>query len=359
MSDVPEPPMVVRVSAVAPPKKPRPGFWEACLLTFAYWISLLGLMLAVIVVATVWLAVFGDKDDLKVKPGADPNDMASLPPALRGAIAWSFPAGYLGGLIFSLVVLRVVVGRGWTRAIGLRRLPPFHLMLGLLALPGFVVLSDVLAQFVQPIDALIQRLTGIGSVGDMNETLRVLLQDFHWSFAVFAIGVGPGLVEELWCRGFLGRGLIGRHGWFMGIALSSMFFGMLHLWPPSYVIVTAVMGACLHFAYVTSRSLWVPIAMHMMNNSFAALGSMKVIPTERMDAAMLVNPTPIIVAAVCVLLFCGLAMWHSRWTWPGETLGELIPPRGSGIALISTKPDVIYTVASCGFCAVLIWLLVG
>ena len=138
-----------------------------------------------------------------------------------------------------------------------------------------------------------------------------------------------------------------------------MFFGALHVWPPSYVIVTAVMGAGLHFAYITSRSLWVPIAIHLANNSFAALAAMKAISTQQMEATAAANPTTVPIAAVCVLLFCGLAMWHSRWTWPGETRGVLIPPKGSGLELTRAKPDVIYTVASVGFCAALIGLLIS
>ncbi|HEY3789041.1 MAG TPA: type II CAAX endopeptidase family protein, partial [Urbifossiella sp.] len=360
--ETPEPPMVIRVDHDVPfvlpgkPKLPQPGFLLAVLLTLCYWLALIGSMIALLVVVVLCQAVLGEKGAPEVNSGADAGSVESLSPVLRAALAWSFPAGYLGGLVFSIIVLFSIVGRNWIRDLGLTRLPPYHLMLGMLALPGFIILSDLVAGLAKPIDDFVTRCTGLGGVGDTAQALRVLFQDSHWSFAVLAIGIGPGLVEELWCRGFLGRGFIARYGWFAGIALSSLFFGMLHLWPISYVIVTAFMGACLHFAYVTSRSLWVPIAMHLVNNSFAALIAIKIVPGEEIETVMLTRPTPIIVAAACLLLFCGLAMWHSRWTWPGEMRGVLIPPKGSSSALTAAKPAIIYTMASIGFCAVLIGL---
>jgi len=364
MSTVPnsnDAPLVVRVDDAIPIVKPvpvwrpRPGFREACILTFGYWLALVGLMLAVVMVAALWYALTGVKGDLEAKGG----EVAGLPPGLRGAFAWSVPVGYLGGGLFSIIVLRVIVGRSWVHDIGLARVPLYHLALGIVALPGFMILSDVLADLVQPIDQWVLRQTGIGDLGDTSQALPALFSDFHWAFAVFAIGFGPGIVEELWCRGFLGRGLIGRYGWFAGIALSSMFFGLLHLWPPSYVLITAVMGAGLHFAYITSRSLWVPIVMHMANNSFAAMLMMKVAPSEPLENAMKSHPAPIIVAAICVLGFTGLAMWHSRWSWPGELRGILIPPETSNTDLIARKPDWIYSVAAVGFCIALLGLVLA
>ena len=357
-----EPPRVdldVPMARRAPREPPQPGFWLATILTFAYWIVLIGFMVGFIVVAAFLIGFFGPKGALETKPGADAGKIGSLSPALRDAVAWSFPAGYFGGLLFSVVILRALVGRSWIRDIGLARLPLVHLLLAVLAMPGFVIVSSALAQLLQPIDPAIFGLLGFGEVGDQGEMLRLLFQDFHWSFAVFAIGVGPGVVEELWCRGFLGRGLVGRNGWFVGIALSSLFFGALHVWPPSYVLVTAAMGAGLHFAYVASRSLWVPIAIHLANNSFAALGSVQAISTEGMEAAAQANPVPIVALASCLLICCGLAMWQARWTWPGEQPGLLIPPARSGLKLTRSRPSLLLTLAAFGFCAALMGLLLA
>ena len=66
---------------------------------------------------------------------------------------------------------------------------------------------------------------------------------------------------------------------------------------------------------------------------------------------------PILVAALGLLLFCGLAMWHARWTWPGETPGILVPPENSPEELARNRIDRIYTIAAVFFCAALLGLL--
>ena len=106
-----EPPMVdadVPLARRAPIEPPQPGFWLAAILTFAYWIVLIGFMVGFIVVAAIAIGIIGPKGALEAKPGADAGTIGSLSPALREAIAWSFPAGYFGGLLFSVVILREI-----------------------------------------------------------------------------------------------------------------------------------------------------------------------------------------------------------------------------------------------------------
>ncbi|HXD85509.1 MAG TPA: CPBP family intramembrane glutamic endopeptidase [Urbifossiella sp.] len=357
MSDDVEPPLVlreedeppmVRQAEPAPPRRPRPGFWEACLFTLGFWVVLAGTMMAIILPAIASVA-FGGNGDAPRKPLDDPW--------VRTSLAWAMPGSYLAAFIYCLVVVRVVVGRTWTHDLGLTRLPPYHLILALLALPGFMVLSEALAALLKPLDRAIFDLLGGGDVGDMNAEVTLMLQGYPAWFLVLAIGIGPGVVEEFWCRGYLGRGLIARNGWIPGVVLTSLFFGVLHGWPPSYVLVTASMGACLHFVYIASRSLWAPMAMHLCNNSFAALAASKAIATDGIDAAVQARGVPILVAALGLLLFCGLAMWHARWTWPGETPGILVPPESSPDELTRNRIDGIYTIAAAFFCAVLLGLL--
>ncbi|MDB5306677.1 MAG: hypothetical protein JWO38_879 [Gemmataceae bacterium] len=349
-SPTPEPPLVVRVEEELPlvlpvaspaPKLPRPGFVEACILTLGFGAVLFGTVFAVVGLAVLYVLAVGGMDALKTQPGAEPGSVPAVPQVLRAAVAWSFPAGYAAGLVYAVVVFRLVAGPGWTREVGLRRLPPVHLGLGLLALPAFVILSDTLAQaLAEWVDPFVYRLTGLGGLGDPGRALQDTFSGFHWSFAVFAIGVGPGIVEEVWCRGFLGRGLVGRYGWTVGVALTSLFFGVLHLWPPSYVLTTAVMGACLHYTYAVSRSLWVPIAIHLVNNSVAALAAMKAFPTEGMERAGAEHPFLVVALAAYLLLFVGAAMWtyRCRLVPPGEAnaapirRGVMVPPAGHGVA---------------------------
>ncbi|MBN9521765.1 CPBP family intramembrane metalloprotease, partial [bacterium] len=273
------------------PARPRPGLFEATLLTVGYAVAMFGTILAIFFVA--WFALDAGG---ATHPPADgnPSSLSSFHPTLVKVLAVSFPLGYLAGGLYALIVLRLVVKRGWAREIGLRRLPLAHLGFGVLALPAFVILSDGLAP-------VLYRLFGMERMLEQSGQLGELFHGFHPAFVLFAVGIAPGVVEELWCRGFLGRGLVGRYGWVAGVVLSSAFFGLLHLWPPPYVILTAVMGACLHFAYACSRSLWVPIFIHAANNGFAGLAAVGAVPTGGMDRALAAWPVLVYGLAIVVL----------------------------------------------------------
>src|SRR5207249_3638911 len=102
------------------------------------------------------------------------------------------------------------------------------------------------------------------------ESLEKMFGALPWWYGVLVVGLAPGVSEELWCRGFLGRGLVGRYGPVAGVLLTSLFFGALHLDPP-HVVATFCMGAALHVVYLFTRCLWLPILIHFLNNSLAVL----------------------------------------------------------------------------------------
>ncbi|MFO0801046.1 MAG: type II CAAX endopeptidase family protein [Gemmataceae bacterium] len=307
------------VPLVTRPPAARPGLYDGVLLTVAFAVVLFGTLIVIVVGVFMALAV-ADHPAAAAPPDGKPDRVSSLPPALVSLLAWSFPLGYLAGLLFTLVVIRIIVGRGWTGEIGLRRLPPVHLGLALLALPAFVILSDGLAQ-------LLFRMFGMEEHLDQSGQLGELFAGFHPAFVVLAVGVGPGVVEEFWCRGFLGRGFVWRYGWPGGVALASLFFGLLHLYPPPYVLVTAAMGACLHFLYACSRSLWVPVAVHVANNSFAGLAAVGVVPIGGLEQALAKHPVGVFALAAVVLVGCGWAAWSARAVATGQR-GVMVPPGG-------------------------------
>jgi hypothetical protein len=119
-----------------------------------------------------------------------------------------------------------------------------------------------------------------------------------------AVGLGPGVVEEIWCRGFLGRGLTARYGLVLGVILTSIIFGLLHC-SLTYAIPTACMGLYLHFVYLTSRSLWISILLHTLNNSAAIVATL--INQDEQSAS------PVLYfASFSLVLFASIAMWTSR-----------------------------------------------
>src|SRR5262249_11369913 len=149
---------------------------------------------------------------------------------------------------------------------------------------------------------------------------------------------GPGLAEELWFRGFIGRGLVGRFGIAGGILLTALLFGLAHLEPRSVVSAT-VYGIFLHLAYLASRSLLVPIFLHLLNNTLSILG-MQIPALEGVDTPP--EQIPWYVYAVAVLLVAAVAwaFWQSRarlvsridgdLPWCPDYPGVELPPRQSG-----------------------------
>ena len=97
-----------------------------------------------------------------------------------------------------------------------------------------------------------------------------------------------------------------------GPPVTVRMFGLLHLYPPWYVLVTATMGMGLHLVYLTSRSLWVPILLHASNNSVSALAAIGAISLDRPERNVAAAPTITLIIAGGLLITVGVAMYTGR-----------------------------------------------
>jgi membrane protease YdiL (CAAX protease family) len=61
-----------------------------------------------------------------------------------------------------------------------------------------------------------------------------------------AIVIVAPLSEEVFFRGFLGRGLVGRYGIVAGVTLTSLWFGLLHLDSLGKIVGATILGIGLH-----------------------------------------------------------------------------------------------------------------
>lgn len=306
-----EPPLVTRVDdgpklVIRADDRPRPDLWAASGSTLLFWLTTLGTAVLAVVVIGGFRVSAGGWDVLK-SPGNQPGAVEALPPAVTTGLAWAFPVGYTAGLVLTLVFVRRVIGPGWVREFGLNRLPLPFLGLAVVAVPGYSVLGDGIAVALRRlVDEPFFQATGL-SPPDPGVLGRVYA-GYPWWFVVLAVGVGPGVVEELWCRGYLGRGLLGRYGRAGGVFITSLLFGLLHPWPPSYVLTAGALGAVLHFTYLASRSLWVPILLHVLNNSTAGLVAVGALH----DGAGQAAPMPTAAFTAFALGGSGLAMWAAQ-----------------------------------------------
>jgi membrane protease YdiL (CAAX protease family) len=279
-----------------------------------------------------------------------------MPEAMAEGFAWGFLFAQVAMLAFVLRVVPRRVGPDWKRQLGVRWPAAFHVFLIVLLLPGFMILPTGFAE-------LLSKWTGAKPLPGLDALKQVFQQWPRW-LTVLAVGVGPGVVEELWCRGFLGRGLCARYGLVIGIILTSLLFGYLHL-HPIYAIVYAAMGAYLHFTYLCSRSIWVPILLHALNNGVAAV-------LELAGAELRLGPDQPLAPLVyllsgSLLVFAGVALWTGRAEvqsystrpidWQPEYPGISAPPAGVEARMGYQTPSPVAVVNSLACCGALIYLL--
>jgi uncharacterized protein len=258
-----------------------------------------------------------------------------LGPITTSSVAKGFGGAQLVTLLFIFLVVRVKIGSDWPRKLAFR-LPRFSfVLLAMIGLPGLMILHGGvhhLANQIFRVEA--DQLT------NMNEILTNLFQSWPRWLGVLVIGVAPGLGEELWCRGYLGRGLLARYGYVWGIVLTSLFFGLLHVSLP-YAMGTAVMGACLHFTYLMTRSLLIPILLHTLNNTLSLLIGLGDIPLGQTNPDELVS-IPLYLAAGLLTGAVGYAFYQTRGRLVHEKGKEVhppfpsvgLPPSGSGVTVI-------------------------
>jgi membrane protease YdiL (CAAX protease family) len=198
------------------------------------------------------------------------------------------------------LVLRLAVGKHWPAIVALRRPSLPHVLFALAGLPGLMVIT-------MGIDGLAKQF--VPSLFDLEEMMG-MFGKWPWPIGVLIIGVGPGIGEELWCRGFLGRGLVGRYGYLGGVLLTSLLFGVIHL-EPRQVAYAMVMGVFLHCAYLFTRSLLVPILIHMTNNSLSVL-ALHIPQLQAIDMPANQIPWTVYAAGILLTAAVGWALFQSR-----------------------------------------------
>ncbi|MDY3559581.1 CPBP family intramembrane metalloprotease [Gemmata sp. JC673] len=372
-----EPPLVTRtdlplVAPVAPAQttRPRPGLLEAvvwCGLFVAT--QLLGAIIGTGVVfgalmysaadpkafADEQLDGFGKAVDLKSE-----GERSPIPDEIGRSLASGMLAAQFASLGLILLVLPRRIGPDWARQIGLRRPHPLHVFLALLLVPAFMICADL-------IQTLFLWATGM-KPPPVVKALNGVFGSFPWPLTALAVAVGPGVVEELWCRGFLGRGLCARYGIPVGVLFTAVLFAAMHL-DPSQLVVITLMGLYLHFVYLAARSIWVPILLHATNNGLAILLALVLKVGDSQGNVEV--PLAVHVLAFSLLLFGSVALWTSRAEivpvrgagnepWQPESAGVSAPPDGVKMRLVYvafSPAAVLCAVASFGALAVLLYQL--
>jgi membrane protease YdiL (CAAX protease family) len=324
------------------PRRPHPNFWWSCLwcLLFLLATQIPGAVVAaVIAVALAMIA----PDRYSIGDITNQADILKSP-AMSVGLAVGIFIIELSVVGLSLMVIRIVVGRDWPRQLAVRRPSVAHTLLALASLPALILLGNVAYEVLRSFFH-VPSLSDYG-FGGMEEMVDVASK-WPYGFAVLVIGLGPGIGEELWCRGFLGRGLVGNYGAVLGVVLSSFFFGLIHV-DPCQGTMAMLMGLWLHFVYLTTRSLWLPMMLHFLNNSLAVVAprfpQLAWVDTKPTDIPALVYVTAtVLLAAVAYALYQGRARLAARSPeqivlWRPEYPGVAYPPPDSGTNVLRPSP---------------------
>ena len=192
--------------------------------------------------------------------GVDPADLAA---ELGAAGDLMIVATLISAVVGSTLVFALVtVGRGIRprEALALRAPAARSVATWMAITAVLIVISDALTSFLdKPI---------------VPEFMDILLESATIAPLLWlAIVVAAPIFEELFFRGFLieglRRGSLGDAG---AIVLTSIFWASFHIQYGLYEIGTIfIFGLAFGLARIGSRSLWVPIAMHMAINLVATL----------------------------------------------------------------------------------------
>jgi membrane protease YdiL (CAAX protease family) len=318
------------------PRPPHPNFWYGSLWCVGFLIFINGTVIAVLCLTVAASAV------LSQDPRAYLTHLTidgKVAPELNCQLAYALLAAEVGSVALGFLVIRLVVGRDWLRRLAIRPPSTAHLLLVLVALPALILLPGIVHHYAGKV---------VPSLGVTQGNVELFGSWPLW-FGVLVVGVLPGIGEELWCRGFLGRGFVGHYGWFAGVLLTSLWFGTLHVDPP-LIMGTALMGVFLHYIYAMSRSLPLSMLLHALNNSIAVVLSQPQIG-EGLPDIDVVARQPLVVGAILLLLVtvawalfqsrARLVAENGRPPWRPVFSGVELPPPDSGTRVARPWPGVV------------------
>lgn len=90
--------------------------------------------------------------------------------------------------------------------------------------------------------------------------------------AFFMLCVVAPVLEELTFRGIILKGLLRNYSPWKAIGQSALLFGLIHM-NPAQIAAAGFIGLLLGWLYYRTRSLWLCIAAHALNNLVALLGA--------------------------------------------------------------------------------------
>ena len=234
-------------------------------------------------------------------------------------------AGWLCGRLLERLPFRALgawVTKGWLT----------HLSLGILAGAATLCIAVLIAFVFGGLRFATNPVDG--------KTLAIALTN---SFIVFAAGAAW---EEALFRGYILQTLDRSHLAWLGIGVTSLFFGAIHLGNPNPTIISTVntmlAGAWFGIAYLKTRDLWFVWGMHLMWNWMqgAFFGIEVSGLTDLVSSPLLkeIDSGPLWltgetygieggIVTTIALIASTVVIWYAPFLRPGEKVDGALPPR--------------------------------
>jgi membrane protease YdiL (CAAX protease family) len=180
---------------------------------------------------------------------------------------------------------------------------------------------------------------------------EVLVDFGEFPLALVLVGgcLFPALGEEILFRGFIGRGLVARYGVLVGMLLTSVLFGLMHV-DPAQAASVMPLGWVFQVVFLSTKSLAAPILLHALINatSFLVIRNVDVLGDVEHVPPLLFASGALALVAVFALFYQSRSRWvltdGSHWS-PGYVTAEE-PPRELGAVLHAARPAAWSLVAA-------------
>jgi membrane protease YdiL (CAAX protease family) len=158
-------------------------------------------------------------------------------------------------------------------------------------------------------------------------------------YPALLFGVGcfaAPVLEELFFRGVLLKGLLRNYRPAVAIGQSALLFGLMHM-SPAQSIATALMGALLGWLYYRTGSVRLCIGLHMLNNLLAFSGMRHPKVAGSHDILDVVSPGYYVVLLVVATAALGSIVWWMQRTLPPAP--SSIPGKNGDVVVEQTSPS--------------------
>lgn len=125
-----------------------------------------------------------------------------------------------------------------------------------------LIIGASIGFILQSLTILVIYLNGSYSVININPVSFILIP--------FALMFTVAIIEEILVRGIIFRIMEEKLGSYVSLTISSLLFGVLHLANPHSTLISSICittaGFLMGAAFIYSRNLWMPIALHFAWN---------------------------------------------------------------------------------------------